>query len=144
MNRIVHCWWRWCAPALFVLLAACGGGDDPIAPSITTHPASVTLVEGQTASSSVNASGSDPLGYQWRKNGADIVGANAAGYTTLVTAADNGALLGVAQKEPYARRTQRAQILALNLGDSVRRAMIWSGVGRPSDYRFAIHQQWEH
>lgn len=86
-------WLLWCLLSLG--LAACGGGDDPIAPAIATHPASVTHLEGQTASFSVTASGSDPLSYQWRRDGADIAGATAASYSTPVTAVDNGALFSV-------------------------------------------------
>jgi hypothetical protein len=65
-------------------------------PVITTQPASQTVNLGQTATFTVTASGSAPLGFQWRKNGANITGATAAAYTTPATvAADNGALFSV-------------------------------------------------
>lgn len=66
--------------------------------TITQHPQSQTVVLGSTVSFSVTASGSGPLTYQWKKNGADIAGAtnstltlsnvqyaDAAGYSVLVS-----------------------------------------------------------
>ena len=50
--------------------------------TITTQPASQTVVVGQTASFSVVATGSEPLAYQWKKNGINIPGATASSYTT--------------------------------------------------------------
>ncbi len=46
---------------------------------------------GTSATFRVTAGGSQPLNYQWQKNGVNIDGATAASYTTpAVTAADNG------------------------------------------------------
>jgi sugar lactone lactonase YvrE len=45
------------------------------APTITTQPASQTVIIGDTASFSVAAAGSQPITYQWRKDGVDIPGA---------------------------------------------------------------------
>jgi hypothetical protein len=50
-------------------------------PSITSHPASVTINQGQTTVLSVTASGSS-LSYQWQTSGQNIGGANAASYST--------------------------------------------------------------
>ncbi len=61
-------------------------------PAITTQPANRTVVAGQTATFSVGATGTAPLGYQWRKNGGSISGATSATYTTpAATTTDNGA-----------------------------------------------------
>jgi len=62
----------------------------PVAPSITTQPASQTVTAGQTASFSVAATGTAPLSYQWQKNGANIAGAISAGYMTPATHDDSG------------------------------------------------------
>lgn len=65
-------------------------------PSITTEPADRTVAAGKTAKFSVIASGSDPLAYQWRKNGADITGATSASYVTpATTLADSGSVFSV-------------------------------------------------
>jgi hypothetical protein len=64
----------------------------PVAPSITTQPASKTVVAGQTATFSVTAAGTATLMYQWNKNATPIGGATSASYTTPATAnSDNGA-----------------------------------------------------
>jgi hypothetical protein len=64
----------------------------PVAPSITTQPASQTVTAGQTATFSVTASGTAPLSYQWQKNSAAISGAASSSYTTPAeTTSDTGA-----------------------------------------------------
>jgi hypothetical protein len=47
------------------------------APQITADPASVQVQEGNRATFTVTATGSAPLAFQWRRNGADISEANA-------------------------------------------------------------------
>ena len=60
-------------------------------PSITTQPVNQTVSVGHTATFSVVASGTAPLNYQWRRNGASIAGATSSSYTTpAATAGDNG------------------------------------------------------
>jgi hypothetical protein len=67
-----------------------------VAPTITTQPASQTVTAGQTATFAVVAAGTAPLSYQWQKNGANIVGATAANYTTPATAtSDSGSTFRV-------------------------------------------------
>ena len=81
-----------------VALAGCGGGGSsgPVAPSIDAQPASVTAITGQPASFTVGASGTPPLAFQWRRNGADIAGAAAQSYSTpAVASADQGAQFSV-------------------------------------------------
>jgi DNA/RNA endonuclease G (NUC1) len=51
------------------------------APTITTAPVAQTVVAGTDATFTVAATGSDPLSYQWRKEGEAIVGATTASYT---------------------------------------------------------------
>jgi len=68
-----------------------GWAYTPGAPSITTQPADTTSTEGLTASFSVDVGGTPPYAFQWYRNGAAIVGANQATYTTPVLAlANNG------------------------------------------------------
>ncbi len=52
-------------PAIVVVL---------VPPAITTPPLSVTATNGDTVTFSVTATGTAPLGYQWRFNGADLAG----------------------------------------------------------------------
>jgi hypothetical protein len=47
----------------------------PVAPAITTQPTNQTSLVGGTATFSVAASGTAPLGYQWSLNGTNITGA---------------------------------------------------------------------
>jgi len=54
------------------------------APVIVSGPQSLSIIEGQTATLAVTATGAATLTYQWRRNGVDIAGATAASYTTRV------------------------------------------------------------
>ena len=77
-------------------LTSSGGGTNPVAPSLTVQPASVTVTAGQPATFSVSASGTAPISYQWRKNGANMSGATASSYTTpATTTADSGSTFDV-------------------------------------------------
>jgi hypothetical protein len=65
-------------------------------PAIATQPSSLTVNEPSAATFSVVASGTVPLTYQWRRNGADISGATSSSYTLNPSAyADNGAQFDV-------------------------------------------------
>jgi kumamolisin len=55
----------------------------PVAPAITHQPQSESVYVGQTASFSATVTGTAPLSYQWKKNGAALTGATNA---TLVIA----------------------------------------------------------
>ena len=54
-------------------------------PAITTHPAAATPMVPDTATFTVEATSSNPLSYQWKKNGTAIPGAEGASYTTPAT-----------------------------------------------------------
>jgi Immunoglobulin domain len=87
----------------------------PVAPSITTQPASLTVTAGQTATFSVAATGTAPLAYQWQKNGAAISGATATSYTTPVTAtADNGETFRVVVSNTAGSITSNSATLTVN------------------------------
>lgn len=86
-----------CATSLSLLLSGCGSsGDNTVkGPSITTQPATATIISGSNSVLSVLASGTT-LTYQWYQDGAAIAGATSATYTAtsagtyyvVVTAAD--------------------------------------------------------
>lgn len=84
------------------------------APTITTQPASRSIVAGQTATFSVGASGTAPLSYQWTKNGATISGATSSSYTTpSETTSDNGAQFTVAVTDPAGSATSAPATLTV-------------------------------
>ncbi len=62
-----------------------------IPPSIVTQPANQSVHTGSAATFAVVAAGTQPLGYQWQKNGVSIDGATSPSYTTPpAVASDNG------------------------------------------------------
>src|SRR5947207_2390622 len=79
---------------LGLTLSGCGGSDaspsaqspvNPVAPAITTQPASQMVSAGQTATFTVAATGTAPVSYQWQMNGTAIGGATAASYPPPAT-----------------------------------------------------------
>jgi hypothetical protein len=61
-----------------------------------TQPADQSVQEGETATFSVVAEGTEPLSYQWERDGVEIAGATNPSYTTpAATLADDGALFRV-------------------------------------------------
>ncbi len=72
--------------------------DGPIfnLPFIAAQPTSQEIVEGQTATFNVTATGSDPLIYQWQKNNINIPDAISQSYTTpATTLSDNNSTFRV-------------------------------------------------
>src|SRR5947208_13522052 len=82
---------------LGLALSGCGSDSSPsaqspvtpVAPAITTQPASQTVSAGQTATFTVAATGTAPLSYQWQKNGTAIGAATAASYTAPPSTSPN-------------------------------------------------------
>jgi sugar lactone lactonase YvrE/ribosomal protein L30E len=69
----------------------------PVAPAITSHPASQTVTLGSSVTFTAAASGSPTPTYQWRKNSTNINGATGTSYTiTAVATADSGSYTVVA------------------------------------------------
>ena len=69
--------------------------------SIATQPSNQTVIAGSTATFAVTvtASGSQPITYQWKKNGVNIAGATQSSYTTpATTALDDDASFSVEVK----------------------------------------------
>ena len=61
-------------------------------PTVTQQPANVVAHAGESATFTVAASGTQPMTYQWQRNGVNIAGATSASYTLSgITAADNNA-----------------------------------------------------
>jgi glucuronoarabinoxylan endo-1,4-beta-xylanase len=84
-------------------------------PAITSQPANQTVTAGQTATFSVVATGTAPLGYQWQKNSANISGATSASYTTpATTSADNASTFQAVVSNSAGSVTSSAATVTVN------------------------------
>jgi hypothetical protein len=91
-----------------------------VAPSITTQPANRTVSAGQVAAFSVTATGTAPLTYQWKKNGAAISGATSSSYTTpAATSSDNNASFTVTVTNSVSSVASSAATLTVNLPTTI-------------------------
>ena len=72
-----------------------------IKPFILNPPVAETRVEGLYTSFSVNAVGTAPLSYQWRKNGSALIGETNATLAFPVASSDSGAGLTVVVTNPF-------------------------------------------
>ncbi|MCX8519965.1 MAG: DUF1566 domain-containing protein, partial [Rhodoferax sp.] len=85
-----------------------------IPPAITEQPRDISVIKLQTASFSVEATGTAPLTYQWRKYGVNIAGATSSTYTTPATAnRDNGMGYSVVVSNSAGTVISRAAILEI-------------------------------
>ena len=85
------------------------------APTITAQPVNQTVTAGQTPTFTVAASGTGPLSYQWLKNGAHIIGAASASYTTpATTATDSGSTFQGVVTNSAGSATSSAATLTVN------------------------------
>ena len=87
----------------------------PVAPTISSQPASTKVTAGQTATFSIAATGTAPMTYQWKKNGAAISGATSPTYTTPgETTTDNNAQFTVAVSNSAGSAVSSAAILTVS------------------------------
>lgn len=86
----------------------------PAPPAIVTQPQSQTVIAGQSTSFSVSATGTEPLGYHWRFNGADIPGATGATYTITSAQAGNAGTYTVLVTNNYGAVTSHPATLTVN------------------------------
>src|SRR5438045_2823958 len=106
--------------AIGIVSAGCGGyvstnPGPPVAPSITTQPASQTVTAGQMATFTVVATGTAARRDQWRKSGTAISGATAPTYTTpATTSADSGSQFTVVVTNPANSVTSNAATLTVS------------------------------
>lgn len=84
------------------------------APSITTQPASQSVAEGQSVTFSVNATGTQPLAYQWQRGTTNIAGATSSSHTFTAQAADNGASFRVLVSNAFGSVTSNAATLTVS------------------------------
>jgi hypothetical protein len=106
--------------ALSLTLAGCGGSNSTsqstaIAPAISQQPSNVTVTVGQTATFTVQATGSATLSYQWQKATTAIVGATSASYTTAATTgSDSGSQFTVVVSNSAGSVTSSAATLTVS------------------------------
>ena len=99
-------------PKICTFLGGCGAA---VRPTITTQPASQTVIAGQTATFTVVATGTAPLSYQWQKNGTEIAGATSASYTTPpTTTLDSGSTFRVVVSNTAGSATSNTATLTVN------------------------------
>lgn len=94
------------------------------APTITGHPASQSVPEGQSVSFSVTASGTAPLQYQWRKNSTDISGATAATYTIASAKPSDAATYSVIVSNAQGSATSNGAQLTVTAANTPPQAQI--------------------
>ena len=86
-------------------------GDPPV---IAGQPGSVAVTLPNFAFFSVSAYGTQPLNFQWYKNGVAIPGANASSYPTgEITTADNGATYFVTVKNSFGNAKSKTATLTV-------------------------------
>jgi hypothetical protein len=83
-------------------------------PMITSQPSAQTVIAGQPAIFSVNASGAGTLTYQWQQNNTNIGSANSSSYTIpATTLADNGLMFQVVVSDSAGSTTSAAAMLTV-------------------------------
>ncbi len=130
-----------CAAAL---LAGCGsnselgsgsGAPPTQSPAIGTQPASQIVPINRAAAFTVSATGTQPLSYQWSRNGQAIPGATDSSYTTpLVALTDSGSTFQVTVSNSSGSVTSNAATLTAGarapaIGDV--RYLLWQQVTIP-------------
>ena len=83
------------------------------APSIATQPSSSSGISGSAASFSVAASGTEPLSYQWRKDGAAISGATSSTYSISSTSTSDAGSYTVVVTNSAGSATSNAATLTV-------------------------------
>jgi hypothetical protein len=84
------------------------------APTITQHPANLTVAAGQQASFTVAASGSQPLGFQWQRNGSNISGATSPTLSFTAASGDNGAMFRAVVSNSFGSATSNSATLTVS------------------------------
>jgi subtilisin family serine protease len=84
-------------------------------PSVTTPPATQTVVAGSSVTFSVTATGTDPLSYQWRRNTQAITGATAASYTISSAQTTDSGSFDVIVSNPAGSVTSAAATLTVTV-----------------------------
>ncbi|MFY9307418.1 MAG: PQQ-dependent sugar dehydrogenase [Bacteroidia bacterium] len=96
------------------------------APGISSHPSNLTVTAGQPASFSVSATGTNPLGFQWQKNGVNIPGATSSTYTISNTQSSHAGQYRAVVTNSYGTATSNAATLTVTAFNAAPNATILS------------------
>jgi glucose/arabinose dehydrogenase len=83
-------------------------------PTITQHPSNLTVAAGQQATFTVAASGSQPLSFQWQRNGTNISGATSPTLSFTAASADNGAAFRSVVTNSFGTATSNSATLTVS------------------------------
>lgn len=90
--------------------------DQQYPPVIVSQPSDVSVLEGDAATFMVNATGTSPLTYQWRKNGTPVGEGSSASYTiSNVLYSDSGSLIYCIVANSAGSDTSRQALLSVAL-----------------------------
>jgi len=109
-----------------------------VAPSITTQPVSQTVNPGASATFTVAASGTAPLGYQWLLNGVDIVDANAASFTISNVQSGNAGNYSVIVENAAGSVTSANAVLTVRVPPSITTQPLSQTVNTGSSVTFTV------
>jgi hypothetical protein len=102
-----------------------------IAPTITLQPQSPVATAGATVTFSVTATGTTPLGYQWRKDGTAITGATSASYSIASVAPGDAGSYVVVVSNVAGSVTSQAATVTLNVPLTITTVPANSAIGVP-------------
>ena len=110
----------------------------PTAPSISSGPDSLVLAQGQNATFSVSAQGTQPLAYQWRFNSSDLGGATLSAYTRpAVQPADAGSY-SVVVTNTYGSRTSAVATLTVIVPPTIATQPVSQTVTQATSATFSV------
>ena len=92
-----------------------------VAPSISQQPVSQSVLAGSTVEFSVAATGTTPLSYQWRKDGAILPGGTINPLMLSNVSANTSGAYDVIVSNPYGSATSRVASLVVNVPPRITR-----------------------
>lgn len=92
----------------------------PSPPVISTHPGNQVVLAGQSATFSVTAAGTQPLSYQWQKDGVNVSGANASSYSSEpANSSNNGSMFRCIVTNVHGADTSSPALLTIGVPPSI-------------------------
>jgi glucose/arabinose dehydrogenase len=95
-----------------VIYDSSAGSTDP--PAITDQPDDLFMAIGQSGTFQVTATGAMPISYQWKKDGENIIGANASSYTISSVQETDAGNYSVAVYNSFGNVVSEAASLTIN------------------------------